>query len=183
MGSPTKQDIVLELFFNSPRHWHFEEIRKKSKLSRGRLNHWLNALQKGHIIRRVKVRKKMPYYVSYVEHPSYRSRKRLFALDQFRKAGLLDHLQSLAHARAVVLFGSMVRSDWYKDSDIDIFVLGDASTFEVGKFESRLGREIQVFEFKDEKYLKTIQPGLLKNMLQGYLIKGMFDFVQVIPYG
>lgn len=183
MGFPAKQDIVLELFFNSPRHWHFEEIRKKSKLSRGRLNHWLNALQKGHIIRRVKVRKKMPYFVSYVDHPSYRSRKRLFALEQFRRAGFLDHLQTLPHTRAVVLFGSMARSDWYKDSDIDIFVLGDASTLEVGKFESRLGRGIQVFEFKDEKDLKTIQPELLKNMLKGFLIKGMFDFVQVTPCG
>lgn len=179
MGLPSKQDIVLGLFFNSPKHWHFEELLKKSKLSRSRLNHWLKSFQNGGIIRRVKERGKMPYYVGDFASPSYRSRKRLFALEKMYSAGFLDHLQSLSRAKTVVLFGSMIRSDWYKDSDIDVFVLGDASELDVRKFETRLNHEIQIFEFRNVRELGRLRPELRRNMLHGYFIKGTLDFALV----
>lgn len=164
MGS--KEHVVLEAFFNEPKHWHFEDLKKRTKLSRGRLDFWLKKLQKEKLIRHVKKKGKMPHYVTLPESPSFRNKKRLFALERFYQTGFLDHLQSL-DAKAVIIFGSMARSDWYADSDIDVFILGDADDFEQGRFESRLGREIQVFTDKNR-----LSEDLVANIASGFVVKG-----------
>ena len=175
----SKEESVLELFFNSSKHWHFEELLKESKLSRGRLNIWLKKFEKEGIIKRIKENKKMPYYIGDFDSPSYKSRKRLFALEQFYESGFLNHLQSLEKVKSVIIFGSFSRADWYKESDIDIFIYGDDDEFEQGKYETKLKRDIQLFTAKNEKDLNKIGKELLKNILKGYLVKGDLDFVEV----
>jgi len=174
----SKEESVLELFFNSSKHWHFEELLKESKLSRGRLNIWLKKFEKEGIIKRIKENSKMPYYIGDFDSASYKSRKRLFALEQFYESGFLNHLQTL-NAKSIIIFGSFSRSDWYKESDIDIFIFGDDNEFEQGKYETKLKRDIQVFSAKNEKDLNKMGNKLLKNILTGYLVKGNLDFVEV----
>ncbi len=175
----SKEESVLELFFNSPKHWHFEELLKESKLSRGRLNIWLKKFEKENLIKRIKEHGKMPYYVGDFDSASYKNKKRLFALERFYKSGFLNHLQSLEKVKAVIIFGSFSRADWYKDSDIDIFIYGDDDEFEQGKYEIKLKRDIQVFTAKNRKDLSRIGKDLLKNILNGYLVKGDLNFVEV----
>jgi len=102
----------------------------------------------------------------------------LFALEQFYESGFLNHLQTL-NAKSIIIFGSFSRSDWYKESDIDIFIFGDDNEFEQGKYETKLKRDIQLFTAKNEKDLNKIGKELLKNILKGYLVKGDLDFVEV----
>ena len=120
----------------------------------------------------------MPYYIGDFDSASYKSRKRLFALEQFYESGFLNHLQTL-NAKSIIIFGSFSRSDWYKESDIDIFIFGDDNEFEQGKYETKLKRDIQVFSAKNEKDLNKMGNKLLKNILTGYLVKGNLDFVEV----
>jgi predicted nucleotidyltransferase len=179
MPLPSKEENVLELFFNSPRHWHFEELLQESGLSRGRLNNWLHKFLTEGIIKRHKKKGKMPYYVGNFGHPAYTNRKRLYILTKFYKTGFLNHLQELPKAKTIILFGSMVRSDWYKDSDIDLFIYGSDEMLEQAKFERKLSREIQVFTAKNSCDLKKFKPALLTNIAQGYIVKGQLDFATV----
>ncbi|MEK6891870.1 MAG: hypothetical protein AABX25_01670, partial [Nanoarchaeota archaeon] len=76
----SKEDSVLELFFNSPKYWHFEELVEKSGLSRDRLNYWLKKFTSQGIIKKAKPKGEMPYYTGCYDNPEFLLKKRLFAL-------------------------------------------------------------------------------------------------------
>ncbi|MBI4146508.1 nucleotidyltransferase domain-containing protein [Candidatus Woesearchaeota archaeon] len=175
-----KDELVLDLFFNEPtKHWHFEEILTAVKISRPQAAGWLRKFVKEGLVRRIKPKGKMPYHVGNYESSTYQARKRLFALNKLEKQGFLSHLTSLPKAQAVIMFGSMSRWDWNKESDIDLFVYGDPEGFDKGAFRAKLGREIETFVCKDKEDLQRLKPALLRNILEGYLIKGTLNFVQV----
>lgn len=178
MGSKSKEENVLELFFNdSSRHWHFEEILKQAKISRPQAMKWLNKLAKESIIRKIKEKNKMPHYTGNFESPAYKNKKKIYALNKFYETGLLNHLLQLK-AKTIILFGSFSRADWNLDSDIDLFIYGEATEFEQGKYEQKLGREIQTFICKNQKECNKFRPGLIRSIQSGYLIKGDMSFIQ-----
>lgn len=175
-----KDEIILKLFFNEPtKHWHFEEILKSAKISRPQADRWLKNFLKEDIIKRVKPLGKMPYHIGNCESPVYQSRKRLFALNSLEQQGFLSHLAGLKSAQAVILFGSLSRWDWDTDSDIDLFFFGGTEGFDKGKFRVKLHREIETFVCKDKKGIDNMKPGLLRNIVEGYLVKGSLDFLEV----
>ena len=112
---------------------------------------------------------------------SHRIKKRLFALAQLEKKGFLSHLAQLPKATAVILFGSFSRSDWHKDSDIDLFIYGEADGFDYGTYRRSLHREIQIIKCKNTEELTRLSKGLLRNIFEGYHIKGFLD-VEVKAY-
>lgn len=179
MPLPSKEDVVLNLFFNSSKQWHFEELLHETGLSRGRLNSWLHKFLKEGIILRVKNKGKMPHYIGNFGQPAYVNKKKLYALNTFYKTGFLNHLQSLPKAKTVIIFGSMARSDWYKDSDIDLFIYGEDDALEQGTYERKLKREIQVFTAKNKSDFEKYGSGLLANIVKGYMVKGDLEFAEV----
>lgn len=169
----------MELFFNEPtKQLHFEEISKICSITRKPLVRWLKKFQKDNLINRIKPRGQMPYYVAKWANPEYKSKKRLFALEMLRKSGFIAHLMQLHKAKTVILFGSMARWDWYSKSDVDVFIYGAIDGLEVGKYELKLKRDIQIFAWQD-KNSKEIPAGLMKTIIQGDIIKGILDFVEV----
>lgn len=179
MGSKSKERNVLELFFNeSSRQWHFEEILQKAKISRPQAMKWLKNLAKEGIIRKIKEKNKMPYYTGNFENPAYKNRKRIHALNRFYETGFLNHLLQLPKAKTIIIFGSFARADWNTESDIDLFIYGDAEEFEQGRYEQKLKREIQTFICKNQKECSKFQPGLMQNILSGYLVKGNLNFIE-----
>lgn len=175
----SKEEAILELFFNNPtKHWHFEEIIKEVGIVRSKADKWLKRFIKGGLIKKIKKRGEMPYYISNYENPSYKNKKRIFALKRLYETGFLNHLYSLKKAKTVILFGSFARWDWYKESDIDLFIYGDAEGLRTGKYEMKLHRDIQLFICKDQKELKKFGKGLIRNIIQGDIIKGNIRFFE-----
>lgn len=156
---------------NYPNQWHFEDIVKQAKISRSRLSGWLKKLEKEHIIKKIKIKGKMPYYIQDIQSANFKNKKRIFALEMLQESGLLNHIVSLKKAKVAILFGSFSRYDWYKDSDIDIFIYGEDDEFEQGKYEIKLKREIQVHTAKNRKDLKKIE-NLLPYIISGNILKG-----------
>lgn len=176
----SKQESVIELFFNNPtRQWHFEEILKEAKITRSKSNKWLKKFVKQGLVKRIKERSKMPYFISNYESPEYRNGKKIFALNKLHDSGLLNHLYSLEKASAVVIFGSFSRSDWYKDSDIDVFIYGNSEGLKIADYELKLHREIQLFICENKKELTKLGSSLIRNIIKGNLIKGNLDFIEV----
>ncbi len=176
----SKEQKVLELFFNLPtKHWHFEEIVKEARIARSKADSWLKKLVKEKIIKKIKIKSRMPYYLGNYESSEYKSRKRLYAWYKLYESGLLNHLYSLKKAKAVILFGSFSRSDWYQNSDIDLFIYGNPQGLKIADYELKLHREIQLFICKNYQELSKLGPGLIRNIIKGSLITGNLDFVKV----
>lgn len=171
-----KEERILELFYNeSSKHWHFEQILKAANISRSNAVKWLAKLVSEGIIVRIKPEGKMPYYLGNFENPAYQTRKKVYALAKLQKSGFLDHLTTLPNASVVILFGSFSRWDWYKESDIDLFIYGNDDELDIATYETALKREIQVFTVKNKEELRQFNPGLLRNIINGYRIKGRID--------
>ncbi len=176
----SKEESIMELFFENPtRQWHFEEILKEAKITRSKSDRWLKKLNNEGLIKRIKERDRMPYYISNYESHVYKNKKRIFAMEKLYKSGFLNHLCSLEKAKTIVLFGSFSRSDWYKNSDIDIFIYGNPEGLRLADYELKLHRGIQLFVCQTRKELVKMGAGLIRNVIKGDFIKGDLDFVEV----
>lgn len=174
----SKQDSVLDLFFNSNKQWHFEELLKEADISRPQLMRWLKQLKDKGIIKRVKEKHKMPYYVQDFQSPSFISLKRLYGYQKIAESGLVAHLIALEDIKVAVLFGSFSRSDWYKESDVDIFIYGDDSNLNLGKYELKLKRDIQIHKAGTKEDLIKIDK-LLPYIFSGEFIKGSLQNMEI----
>lgn len=176
----SKENKIIEIFFENPtKEWHFEEIIKKTKLARSKADNWLKRFIKSRLIKRIKIKGKMPYYISNYESSEYKNKKKIFALNRLYESGLLNHLTSLKKAKTIILFGSFARSDWYKKSDIDIFIYGDPEGLKIADYELKLHRDLQVFICQEKKELSKLGKDLIRNIIKGNLIKGNLDFIKV----
>lgn len=179
MPYPNKENNILELFFNEPtKQWHFKDIVEKANISEQRANHWLKCLKKKKIIKHIKPKCKMPYFIAEYNNSNYKIKKKIYALNRFYETGLLNKLQSLKNAKTVVIFGSFARSDWNTKSDIDVFIYGDPEDLRYGTIWLR--RELQVHTFKTKKEIRNIKSSLINNVIKGYFVKGnIHDLVNV----
>lgn len=182
MASPSKEDQVLRLILESSplKAWHFEEVVREAGVTKAVANKWLKKYVQEGLIIKVKQARRFPYFTVGSNNAVYYSLKRVYALEQLHKSGLTPRLLSLKNARTVVIFGSTTRGDWYKDSDIDIFIYGDIGDFDKGPYELKMGKSIELHLFEDKEDLKSVETGLLKNVMNGYLVKGqMQDIAEV----
>ncbi len=174
----SKEEQVIEPFFNSPKHWHFEELCKIIKISRPQLSYWLRRYEKEGMIQRTKPKNKMPYYSCVFDNPSFRHKKRLFALKQLTESGLFSYLSSLSAAKVIILFGSFSRYDWYDTSDIDIFIYGEETKLQLEPYKRILNREIQVHLAKDKDGLNQMDK-MIPYIISGDFIKGSIEDLDV----
>jgi predicted nucleotidyltransferase len=181
MPSPSKENNILLLILeNSPlKEWHFEEIVRQAKVTRIVANKWLNKYVSQGLLQYVKPKGKFPYYTVGSNNPVYYAMKRIYALSQFHESGLIAKLLSLEEPKTIILFGSMIKGDWYTDSDIDVFVFGKISDFNRKLYEAKLGRHIELHIFETKKDIEEVRTGLIKNIIDGYVMKGSVqDFIE-----
>src|SRR3989344_1586046 len=181
MASPSKEEKVLKLILeNSPlKEWHFEEIVREAKMTRAVANKWLKKYVKDGLLKRIKEKGRFPYFTAGSKNAIYLSWKRMYALEQLHKSGLIPKLLSLQKAKTIILFGSMSKGDWYKDSDIDIFIYGDPEGLSIVEYELKMHKDIELFICQNKNDLSKLGNGLLKNIIKGNLIKGDLDFISV----
>ena len=118
----------------------------------------------------------MPYYVANKQNEDFNQEKRLFGIELLRKNGLYREINSIKEIKSAILFGSFSRGDWNKESDVDLFIFGDATKFDKGKIEHKLRREIQLFNYKDIKILKKeLDQKVITNIVKGFNIKGELE--------
>ena len=173
MHSKSKEIDILKLFFEEPtKHWHFTEIKEGVGIADSKLASWMKKLVRKKIVIKTKKKGRMPFYTANYQEAGYQFRKKNFAHDQLFNSGLLKHLSGLKKTKTVILFGSFNRSDWYKDSDIDIFIYGSSEGLKLSRYETKLRRNIQIINAKNKEELEKLSPKLLRNILRGQIIIG-----------
>jgi predicted nucleotidyltransferase len=177
MASPSKEENVLKLILeNSPlKEWHFEEIAREAKVTKLVANKWLKKYVSEGLLQHAKEKGRFPHYTVGTNNPVYYSLKRVYALEKLHRSGLIPKLLSLKAAKTIILFGSIAKGDWYKDSDIDIFVFGNVSDFNKNVYELKLRKHIELHVFQNKKEIEEVKTGLIKNVINGYVIKGQIQ--------
>ncbi len=182
MASPSKENNILSLILEeSPmKEWQFGEIVTKAKVTKAVANKWLKKNISNKLLIHIKEYGKFPYYLVGRNNPIYNSQKRIYALEQLHNSGLLPKLISLKGAKTIIIFGSIIKGDWYKNSDIDIFILGNVPNLNKNIYEFKLNRRIELHLVQNKEEIKNIKTGLIKNIANGYLIKGdVQDIIQI----
>lgn len=111
------------------------------------------------------------YYSANRENRLFIELSRIYWRYVLEKSGLIDFLENELLNPAIILFGSLSKAEAKPDSDLDIAVFAPAQKkLDVKKFNKKLKREIQMFLFRDMNSVRNKE--LLKNMLNGYLIRG-----------
>lgn len=174
MASPSKEDKILKLILeNSPlKEWHFNKIVKEANVTKAIANKWLKKYVTQGILKKVKEKGKFPYFTVGSKNPNYISLKKLYAHKLLHESELIPDLMKEESANTVIIFGSFAKGDWYKDSDIDIFVLGNIPNIKRKVYEKKIGKRIEVHEFKNIDEIKKIKTGLISNVINGILVKG-----------
>lgn len=183
MASPSKEENVLKLILeNSPlKEWHFDEIVKQAEITKAAANKWLKKYVKEGVLNKIKQKGKFPFFIAGKDNPNYQSLKKIYALEKIHESGLISKLMSLKKTKTIILFGSMIKGDWYKNSDLDIFILGNYENFGKKIFEQKLKRQIEIHQFQNKKEIQGTKTGLIKNIINGYIIKGRVqDIIEVV---
>lgn len=183
MASQSKEENILRLILeNSPlKEWHFEEVVKSANVTKLVANKWLKKYVSEGLLNYVKEKGRFPYYTVGNNNSVYYSVKRIYALDQLHKCGLISKLLSLNQPRTIILFGSIIKGDWYKNSDIDIFIFGNISDFDKKVYEIKLKKNIELHIFKNKDEINEVKTGLINNIVNGYVLKGKIqDFAEVV---
>jgi len=177
MASPSKEENILTLILESSplKEWHFEEMLRKAKVTKLVANKWLKKYVSEGLLKHIKEKGNFPHYTVGSNNPVYYSLKRIYALEQLHKIGLIPKLLSLKNAKTIILFGSIIKGDWYKDSDIDIFIYGDTLDFDKKIYEYKLNKNIELHVFHNKKEIEEVKTGLIKNIINGYVLKGQIQ--------
>ena len=85
--------------------------------------------------------------------------------------GLLEYLGKELLNPIIILFGSLSKAETKPDSDVDLTIISPSSNkLDLTKFEKRLNRKIQIFQYKSFNEIKNKE--LKNNLLNGYVLRG-----------
>jgi len=106
----------------------------------------------------------IPTYEANYRNKFFLNVKREKMLNDIFVSGLPQYLNERLVDKACILFGSCVRGDYYKDSDIDIFIQSKKVKLKLSKFEKKLKRKINLFfEEKWQSLSEGLKTGLLND--------------------
>ncbi len=110
------------------------------------------------------------FYSANRESRLFVNLSRVYWLNELEKSGLLDYLENKLLAQLVILFGSLSKAEVRKESDVDLAVFGFSKSFDLERFEKKLGRKIQPFLFRRKSDIKSRE--LLNNISNGFIVLG-----------
>ena len=160
---------IMELFFEEPsRNFQIREISRLAKIAVTSVKNYLLELQKDKL---VNIDKKTLYfsYVANQQNRLFKIYKQQFIIIKFYSSGLIDYLEDELHPKCIILFGSIRKGDYNKDSDIDIFIQSNEKILNLIKFEKILKHKINLFFEED---INKLSNELFNNITNGIKLSG-----------
>ena len=111
------------------------------------------------------------YYAANKDSKLFIELSRIYWYQKLMLSGLTVHLEKEFVKPMVILFGSFSKAEVYKNSDIDLAIFSTtAKQVRLKAFEAKLGRNIQLFQFKNKDDVTSAE--LLNNILNGFILSG-----------
>ncbi len=159
----------MNLFFEEPaRDFQLRELSRLTKIAVTSVKKQLVTLQRDNLIKK-DTKKTYPTYTANQQNRTFKLLKQQFILLKLYSSGLINYLEDELHPRCIILFGSIRKGEYDKNSDIDIFVQTPEKKINLSKFEKKLEHNINLF-FEDN--IKKISNELFNNIVNGILLSG-----------
>jgi uncharacterized protein len=168
----TRRRVLAWLFGHPDERFYLRQIVRQSGAAQGAVQRELQLLGEAGILRRT-VEGRQVYFQANRESPIF---PELHAL-LLKTAGIVDAVREALAPLAkgictAFIFGSAARDELRSDSDVDVFVVGDASFTAVANAlataQARLGRDVNPTVYPPAEFRKKIRGGhhFLTTVLQ-----------------
>lgn len=159
----------MKLFFEEPgRNFQLREISRLTKMAVTSVKRYLKELINERLVRQ-NTKTLYSSYLANETHKMYGVYKREVMMIQIYQAGLVDYLEKTTLPTCIILFGSVRKGEYTKNSDIDIFVQSSRQKIDLKKFESELKHKINIIFEAD---LRDLSDELFNNIVNGIVLNG-----------
>lgn len=168
--------MIKKLFFKFPnKEFHVRSVAKLLDISPTSSSKYLKQLENEKIIFSEKKYGHLIFKAN-TESKKYRVEKRNYNLKSLYDTKLISSLvKEYNHPEAIVLFGSYFKAEDNEESDIDILIISPLKKeLNLEKYEKKLQRKIQLFNFSKEEFKKT-NKNLKNSWLNGIVLEGYIE--------
>jgi len=165
---------VFGVFSEDPQKIHYiKEISRKIILAPTSVRLYIKKLESKGIIKKEKG-EIFSGYKADRENEDFVFYKKILNLINLKESELIKEITKNIYPNSIVLYGSFLRGEDIKDSDIDLFVLSKSKKrIETEKFEKILKRKIHLIIDSFKKIPKDLKSEILNGLvLQGYFEDG-----------
>ncbi|MBR9705102.1 hypothetical protein GOV12_06835 [Candidatus Pacearchaeota archaeon] len=178
-----KIKILQEFTKNKDNQIYGRAIAKKHNLNQKTISNILNNLEEQEILK-FKKEGKNKYYFLNKRNPEIKeiiqlveiNKKINFTKKHIKLKGLFEKLEKKTKG-ILIVFGSYVKNIEKKDSDLDLFVLGDIEN--IKKLEESFGIDINIVKSTINKFNKN-NPFIKEIMENHVILKGAEEFINLI---
>ena len=164
------EDRLLRQFFYEPMNqFGVRELSRQTHFDTKTVMKHLRELVKRKLILKKIQKGKFPNYEANRLSRNYKIIKSNVLMNEIAQTGLFDFLEQELKPKAIVVFGSVQKGTYLKNSDVDIFMQCKEKKIDLSKFEKKLGRDIQIIFEED---LNKLTEGLRSNIINGNTVSG-----------
>ena len=164
---------IAEFFFaNSTQRLRVRQIEREVKVPLPSAIRYAKELEKQGILKSTIVAK-VKLYSAYRASKSFLLEKKMFNISILYSSGLLDYLTAEYGNPNIIVFGSYAKGEDIEKSDIDLYVETAKKVERLGTFEKKLGKKIQVFQYKNISFVESKE--LANNILNGVILNGFIE--------
>jgi len=159
---------LLDIIYNEPNTAKtVRTLAKESKLAVTTTKRYLDQLKKQQILNKEN---------TLINNNYTKFHKTFHLINLLHKSNLLNHLTEKINPENIILFGSVRKGEYTKDSDIDLFIETTSKTKpNIKIFEKKLKKRIDLFI---EPRLSNLPKPLQNNIINGIKLQGYLNYTK-----
>jgi predicted transcriptional regulator len=163
MLNKTAFNVIEQFFYTGLDRIQTSQLIKKTGYDFKTVKKYLKDLNNLGLIKKHKDLERPTYEANYRSKFFLNIKREKILYDLF-VSGLPLYLNEAFRDQACILFGSCARGDYYSDSDLDILIQSKKIKVDIGAFEKKIGRKINLFfEEKWQNLNEGMKTGLLND--------------------
>ncbi|MBI2110412.1 nucleotidyltransferase domain-containing protein [Candidatus Woesearchaeota archaeon] len=157
-----KMERVMDIIFENPqKSFTVRELSHQLKIPKSTMARYLDSLKDDAIIDNKN---------KLIENEYTKFLKSAYCIKKLFTSGLISHLQSTLIPSAIILFGSIRKGEFEKNSDIDLFVeTTKKSDIDFSAYEKKLNHKVHLFIDSD---INNLPKELYNNIMNGIKLTG-----------
>lgn len=159
----------MKLFFEEPgRNFQLREISRLTNMAVTSVKRYLKELVNEKLVRQ-DTKTIYPSYLANETNKMYKIYKQQIMIINIYQTGLIDYLEKITLPTCIILFGSVRKGEYTKNSDIDLFIQSSEHKLELKRFEKKLKHNINIIFEAD---LRELSDELFNNIVNGIVLDG-----------